>query len=422
MANVILLSVPLWIVLGTTVFAWRFRRTLRAAWREPVLRRPVMVFESDDWGPGAAGDGQALNRLADILAGCRDSTGRAAVMTIGVVLAVPDTRSQVRPPSGAYVRRLLDDAGFADVRAALSGGEESGVFALQLHGMEHYWPPAIITAAKKDEQVQKWLSMEGAPRTERLPDRLQTRWADCTVLPSKPIEVEHVRAAVAEEVLTFRRIFGRAPKVVVPPTFVWTDTTERAWAENGLQVIVTPGMQYTGRDEQGKLRESPARFWSGQRSSNNLVRIVRDAYFEPAFGHHKEAGLKILADKTRRGQATLFETHRFNFLADLSADAEGAFAEFKGLLDEALRRFPELVFRSTWELAMGMAQGDDPLIERRLRYRVAPVARRVRAVPGLRKWALLSGAAVPAAIVIVVAGLSCPAAFLSRRNNGPCSD
>jgi hypothetical protein len=27
---------------------------VRAAWREPVLRHPVLIIESDDWGPGPA--------------------------------------------------------------------------------------------------------------------------------------------------------------------------------------------------------------------------------------------------------------------------------------------------------------------------------------------------------------------------------
>lgn len=417
MVKFIIALLPLWIVVGSAVFAWRFRRALSLAWHEPVLTRPVVVFESDDWGPGAPLDGQTLTRLADILGDCRDSTGRKAVMTIGVILAVADTRRQVRPPAAEYVRRLLDDGEFSDVLAALADGEHRGVFALQLHGMEHYWPPAVLTVANKDDRVQSWLRMEGVPRTERLPDRLQTRWADCTALPSNPIAFEQVGAAVEEEMLVFEHIFGYPPKVVVPPTFVWTDTTERAWADNGVQVIVTPGRQYTGRDAQGRLTGPDERFWSGQRSSNNLVRIVRDAYFEPAFGHRKEDGLRTLENKTRCGQATLFEMHRFNFVSDLTRNVDEAFAEFKGLLEEALSRFPGLVFRSTWELAMGLAQGTEPLIERRLRCRLLPFLRRVRAVPGLKKWALLSGAAVLGAIVMAIASLACPGRLLPVKNS-----
>ena len=34
---------------GALVFLYA-RRGILAAWREPVLRRPILIIESDDWG------------------------------------------------------------------------------------------------------------------------------------------------------------------------------------------------------------------------------------------------------------------------------------------------------------------------------------------------------------------------------------
>ena len=39
----------------------------------------------------------------------------------------------------------------------------------------------------------------------------------------------------------FAEVFGVTPEVVVPPTFVWTDAVESAWARAGARVVVTPG-------------------------------------------------------------------------------------------------------------------------------------------------------------------------------------
>ena len=58
---------------------------------EPVLKFPVLVIESDDWGPGPVHHAQRLERLRQILLRHRDSRGRPAVMTLGVILALPDT-------------------------------------------------------------------------------------------------------------------------------------------------------------------------------------------------------------------------------------------------------------------------------------------------------------------------------------------
>ncbi|MEJ2644254.1 MAG: glycosyl hydrolase [Gammaproteobacteria bacterium] len=395
-----------WVVSGTALFVWSYRHCIRRAWCEPVLRQLVVVFESDDWGPGSSSDVRALQRLTDILESCRDSTGHPAVMTIGVVLAVPDTRRTEVRRGEEYISRQLDDEEFSAIRTALADGERRGVFALQLHGMEHYWPAALMEAARKDRKVLRWLNDEAVPRTEGLPSALQTRWANCVTLPSSAIDENAIQKAVHDEVAVFSRVFGHTPQVVVPPTFVWTDAAERAWAANDVEVIVTPGRQYTGRDSAGAPKGGCERFWNGQTGASGMARIVRDTYFEPAFGHRKDDAIRVLQHRLRSGQPALFETHRFNFLPELSDDVEAAFAEFQGLLNDARDRFPQLVFRSTRELAAVLGRRERQFVERSRWRRIWPVVFRLNAVPGLRRWALLSGAVVPGMCLIVIGWLA----------------
>ena len=68
-----------------------------------------------------------------------------------------------------------------------------------------------------------------------------------------------VEAAVAEEVAAFLRLFGHAPRVVVPTTFVWTRRVEQAWARHGLRFLVTCGKRFVARDAAGKLIDDGAR-------------------------------------------------------------------------------------------------------------------------------------------------------------------
>lgn len=395
-----------WVVSGTSLFIWRYWHWLRRVWCEPVLRQLVVVFESDDWGPGSSDDFRALQRLTGILENCRDSTGHPAVMTIGVVLAVPDTRRIEVRRGEEYISRQLDDEAFGAIRTALVDGERRGVFALQLHGMEHYWPPALMEAARTDSRVLRWFNEAKVPRTESLPSALQTRWANCATLPSSAIDENAIRKAVDDEVEVFSRVFGHAPKVVVPPTFVWTDAAERAWAAKDVEVIVTPGRQYTGRNSHGAPRGGCERFWNGQTGASGMLRIVRDTYFEPAYGHRKDDAIRVLQERLRTGQPVLFETHRFNFLVELSEDAEAAFTEFQGLLSDARDRFPQLVFRSTRELAAALECSDEHLVERSPWRRIWPVLLRLNGVPRLRRWAFLSGAFVPGIWLIAIGWLT----------------
>src|ERR1700756_3693730 len=74
----------LWLAVAAAVLALAFRRALAGAWREPVLRAPVLIFESDDWGYGPLLQAERLERIAELLTRFRDGRGRHPVTTLGV--------------------------------------------------------------------------------------------------------------------------------------------------------------------------------------------------------------------------------------------------------------------------------------------------------------------------------------------------
>jgi len=72
--------------------------------------------------------------------------------------------------------------------------------------------------------------------------------------------------------------------VVIPPTFVWDDRVEEAWAAAGIEVVVTPGLRYEGRDDVGAPTRAGAKIYNGDTGAGNLIYMVRDDYFEPKLG------------------------------------------------------------------------------------------------------------------------------------------
>ena len=63
------MTIPV-IALAAILLLWAavllaFATPLAARWREPVLRHPVLIIESDDWGAGPLQQADALTRLAD---------------------------------------------------------------------------------------------------------------------------------------------------------------------------------------------------------------------------------------------------------------------------------------------------------------------------------------------------------------------
>ena len=376
----VLLSLWLLVVLGVLLL---HRRELAALWREPVLRRPVLIIESDDWGAGPLEQVPALQRLVALLEDYRDAGGRHPVMTLALILAVPDGPA-VRA-DGRYHRLTLDQERFRPLLAALRDGAGRGVFALQLHGMEHYWPATLMASA--DPAVRRWREQDGPGLTESLPPPLQSRWIDARELPSRPLEAADIERAAAGETALFARCFGRPATVAVPPTFVWEPRVEAAWARHGVRLVITPGLRNGCRDGQGApaCRSGPIR--NGQ-LGDGVRYLVRNDYFEPERGHRAGQALEALRQKTARGRPCLLETHRSNFIGPR---ADAACAELARLLDGALERFPDLRFMSSEELGTALTETAGPLLEQRFSRRLRAWVKRLAELPRFPRLARWTG-------------------------------
>lgn len=381
------------ILLLWTAVLLAFAGPLAARWREPVLRQPVLIIESDDWGAGPLAQADALNHLSALLQRVRDRSGRAAVMTLGVVLEVPDGKSIAATGCTEYHTLPLADARFDAVRAAMQDGIQVGVFAPQLHGQCHYWPPAVLAAAQTDGKVCDWLVAPEPAATENLPAHLQSRWIDASGLPSRALAPEAIRQAAAAEAGAYQVVFGSVPQVAVATTFVWNDEVEAAWAQVGIEVIVTPGRRATCRNAAGQPACVDAMTLTGERSLAGQIYLVRDVYFEPALGHAPQRLVEGLRARSRQGRACLLETHRFNFLQarDASLDA------LETGLRAALVVCADLRFISPLELACAIQNCDPVWIETRLRPRLAAWRARLDEIPRFRRMARLSGLALPLA-------------------------
>lgn len=370
-----------------------FAGPLAARWREPVLRYPALLVESDDWGAGPLAQADALTRLAALLQRVRDCSSHPARMTLGVVLEVPDGARIAATGCTEYHALTLAEARFDGVRAAMQAGIQAGVFAPQLHGQCHYWPPAVLAAAQADGSVRNWLTAPEPAATEDLPSPLQSRWVDASSLPSRALAADAIQQAAAAEAVAYQAVFGSAPRVAVATTFVWNDAVEAAWSQSGVEVIITPGHRATCRNAAGQPGCVDATMLSGERSLAGQAYLVRDVYFEPALGHPPQRLVDGLLARTRQGRACLAETHRFNFLQARDA----SLAALEAGLNAALIACPNLRFIFPVELARAMQSRDPAWIETRLMPRLAAWCARLDEIPRFRGVARLSGLALPLA-------------------------
>jgi hypothetical protein len=388
----------LMLVLAMVLVLWAgvllaFAGPLVARWREPALRHPVLVIESDDWGAGPLRQAEALASLSALLQRVCDRSGHPAVMTLGMVLEVPDGSRIAATSCMEYHAVTLADARFDNVRAALQDGIAAGVFVPQLHGQCHYWPPALLAAAQGNASVRDWLTASEPAATEDLPAHLQSRWVDASSLPSRALDPAKIRQAAAAEAAGYQAVFGSAPQVAVATTFVWSDAVETAWAQAGIAAIITPGRRAACRNAAGEPDCVDATMLAGERSAVGQTYLVRDVYFEPALGHAPRQLVEGLLVRTRQRRACLVETHRFNFLRAPGASLDA----LETALRDALATCPELRFASPLELAQAIRAHDPVWIETRLRPRLAAWRARLDEIPRFRRLARLSGLALPLA-------------------------
>lgn len=367
-----LLVVAVFLLVGA-LSCWRACDRLRALWREPAVRVPVLIFESDDWGAGPVEQARCLRRLRKVLGAYQDAQGRHPVMTLGITLAAPVVKERA-DGSFEYQRRFLDEPQQQAMLDEIRAGICEGVFSAQLHGMEHFMPESLCDVAGYDASLKTWL-LDGEQYSELLPARLQSRWIDARQLPSSEHADALVDAAVAAEVKEFTRIFGTVPEVVVPPTFVWTRRVEAAWAHHGIRRLVSCGTRFIARDAEGRPVSDGSRMHTGD-VSGGLLCVVRDAYFEPQKGHRGENVPDTLACYAALGRPLLLETHRSNFTA-LNPAAGQALVELEQAIRLALSRFPTLHFLSTAELGDAIATRNRALLDHSLHGRLRIWIRRV---------------------------------------------
>lgn len=387
----------LWLGTLTTILCW-YRRDIGRLLREPVLRWPVLVLESDDWGAGPLDQAAALDAIVSVLCRFSDPTGRPAVMSLAVVLAVPDGRG-IASNNAVYRKICLDDPLLAPVLDALKRGEAKGAFSLQMHGLEHYWPQALM--ASTDPQVWAWLRESPPASTERLPSHLQSRWVDASCLPTRPLTDEAVRRAVIDEVETYSRVMGLSPTLVVPPTFVWTPAVERAWVAEGIECVITPGCRYAARAADGSSVADDTRFANGDRHGG-VTYLVRYDYFEPARGRDAAYALDALRRASAEGRPCVLENHRVNFCQEPAARAY-SLQELQALLSTALAVTPALRFLSSSDLFRVFKSRDAQWIIVHWRDRFPFLWQRLRQTGRLWKLLRLSGAALPGELLIWLA-------------------
>lgn len=348
-------------------------------------KRHLVVIESDDWGTirmpsrevydeflrcGIRVDRDTycrydnlatkhdLENLFEVLSSVKDKNGHPAVITANTLSANPvfdkiresDFKQYYFEPFTETLRR---DTVHADAFEMWKQGMAAGLFHPQSHGREHLY-------------VKKWLqTLRNGDKVTHMAFDLGTWGLTAHVDPSikeyymgafnssEDADIRVFEVIIDDALRIFKNIFGYDSLSFTPTTYTWSPKIEPCLVNHGVKFIQSTFQQKIpiGDDQGVKVTY---RGFQGTRTKAGLIRLFRNCFFEPSTKENYDwVGdcLKRIEIAFRYGKAANICAHRLNFIGSIdSKNTDRTLPEFKRLLQEIVRRWPDVEFVTSDQL------------------------------------------------------------------------
>jgi len=300
--------------------------------------RPLVLFQSDDWGRVGVRDKEGLEqlRLAGIALGerpydfyalensddliaiaatlkhHRDSSGQHPCLGMNFVVANLNCAAAiVNPAAGLRFLQLAEELpeGWQrpNLLEAYQRGIADGIFRPALHGTSHFCTPAVErNRASRGERAQLletfWRS--GTPYIHwRMPWVGYEYWDPEQPKDKRFLSAEVQREMIGHSIGGFARLFSALPRSACAPGYRANDDTHRAWAQHGIRVA-----------QNGPETVLPPHF-----DRHQLLHLSRAVEFEPAVdsSFSLEQCLEKAERCFRRGIPAIVSVHAINFHSTL---------------------------------------------------------------------------------------------------------
>jgi hypothetical protein len=258
----------------------------------PALRfdRPLVLFQSDDWGRAGVRDREGweelraaglnlgdkpydfysletvedLEALGEVLRKHRDSTGRRPSMVMNFIMANVDFDRCLEPGQKQVpLRPLPEGLPGAWRRPQLLEAYQQGIrerlFFPALHGLTHFCEPAVARELETEGERSQLLKKLWRAQTPyihwRMPWVGYEYW-DLGMRPGRQfLQVDDQRAAIKRAAGIFRELFAASPFSACAPGYRANADTRTAWFESGVRVAQNGPSEPRGPilDESGML-------------------------------------------------------------------------------------------------------------------------------------------------------------------------
>lgn len=332
--------------------------------RDLHFDRPLVLFQSDDWGrvgvrdregweelrATGVGPGESpydfysletaddLMALADLLKRHSDSVRRSPSMVMNFIMANVEFNSGLASGENEIPLVALNDGLPGRWRRphlfeAYRKGIEDGVFFPALHGLTHFCAPAVAreldAGGERAELIRKMWSAETPYIHWRMPWIGYEYWDREMEAEQRFLPADGQRSAIERAAAIYRALFSAAPFSACAPGYRANQETHAAWFDAGVRIAQNgPGERKAPHfDARGMLHTYRTVEMEPAIARVDLQRLIRDA-----------------EDCFRRGLPVVVSIHSINFHSTIR--------DFRGptlaLLDEFLtaleKKWPTLLY------------------------------------------------------------------------------
>jgi hypothetical protein len=349
----------------TSRFRQMFARIKKSS-ANTVLRfdRPLVLFQSDDWGRVGVRDREGweelqaagiklgenpydfysletaddLEALSEVLRSHRDSVGRHPSIGMNFITANVDfSRCPESGMSEVPLRSLAD--GLPDtwrrpmLREAYQQGIRERLFFPALHGLTHFCPQPVIREFETNEerrQLLQTLWRAGTPYIHwRMPWIGYEYWDPSLPPDQRCLTLADQRVAIQRAAEIYRAMFASIPLSACAPGYRANEDTKTAWCEAGVRVVQggPGGTQRPSLDE------------------NGMLLTFRTVEIEPATqACELDMVIKQAGDCFARGMPAIVSMHSINFHSTLKDFRKPTLAILNNFLTAIETKWPDVLY------------------------------------------------------------------------------
>ena len=327
--------------------------------------RPLVFFQSDDWGRVGVRDREGLEELrsagislgerpydfysletaedvfaiGEVLRRHQDSIGRHPCLQTNFVVANLDfDRVRQNRNGGLSFVPLADGLPRGWNRPNLTesyhAGVSDGLFHPALHGITHFCRSSVernYAAGGERQKLLKTLWKAGTPYIHwRMPWVGYEYWD-----PEQPENERFAPAAqqkqmIGEAVGYFAKMFSRLPHTACAPAYRANNDTHRAWAQHGIRVA-----------QNGPGAPLPPHF-----DRHGLLHLFRTVEFEPAVdpAFSVETSLRQVEAAFRLGLPAVVSVHSINFHSTVRDFRSATLSALDEMLAKLEHNYPDLLY------------------------------------------------------------------------------